>query len=330
MRSIVFCCATSAIFGTGIAPDFVLAKQRTARHEIRGAAWVNERELWTWGERLERWRLPQWAATTLGRFATSDGGCVVDLNGDGLMDVAAPTAQGLAWFRAPRWEREILDADARTFECLGVELLGRRGLLVIHLGAQVRFYERPGRAGERWPYREIYSFYTASYQGGLLVRDVDGDGRRDIVCGNYWIRSPEQFDLPWTLYAINTWSEQPLSAAARLAWIGKTLLWAESRMSPARVALFHPPADPRQLWEPAMLELSPRALAYPRGVDSWGESFFIVGESNGVASRLLTFTPRGEARVLERGHPVRHVLSTAAGFAAIGSRRVAFYRKAPR
>jgi len=333
MRSFLLLLLLAPIYGTGIAPDFVLARQRVPAAEVRGAALVSEREFWTWGERLERWTLPGLGRKTLGRFATKEGGCVADVDGDGRRDVVAQTAEGLAWFAAPRWERVIVDAEAETFECLGTELLGRRGLLVVHRGMQVRFYERPERLGGRWPYREIYSFYTTSHQGGLLLRDVDGDGRVDVLCGNYWIQSPAEFELPWRLYAINTWSEGERSAWAGLAWMGDVLLWAESRVAPARVGLFRRPADPRVLWEASLVELTPRAVAYPRGVGEWGGKFFVLGEDNGAASRLMTVTARGEVRVLERGVATRQVLVVtgglaAGGFVAMGPGRVAYYRKA--
>ena len=314
---------------TGIAPDFVLAKQRTAQG-VRGAALLNPNQFWTWGDRLERWTLPGLSRKTLARFTTQEGGCLADLNRDGQLDLIAPTAQGLTWFAAPRFQPVVIDADAQTLECLGAELFGRPGLFTIHRGMQVRFYQKPTNANQPWPYREIYSFYTASHQGGLLLHDVDADGYPDLLCGNYWIRSPTEFDLPWTLYAINTWSEQPRSASAGLALIGRTLLWAESRLSPARLALFRPPTDPRQIWQPSLLELTPRPLAFPRGVALWRDAFFVVGEDNGAASRLVTFTPRGEARIVGRGHAIQNILATPAGFIAIGPAQVAFYKKVPR
>ena len=46
------------------------------------------------------------------------------------------------------------------------------------------------RKASAWPYREIYSIYTPSQQTGLSMRDIDGDGRIDILCGNYWIQKP--------------------------------------------------------------------------------------------------------------------------------------------
>ena len=76
--------------------------------------------------------------------------------------------------------------------CLAVTFLGHKGVLVVNRGMQMRFYEYSD-----FHYREIYSFYSPSRQAGLLVADVDQDGRPDILCGNYWIRSPGQFGLPW-------------------------------------------------------------------------------------------------------------------------------------
>ena len=97
--------------------------------------------------------------------------------------------------------------------------------------------------------QEIYSFYTASRQGGLLIEDIDGDGRPDIVCGNYWIRSPERFDLPWRLFAINTRHETPDSATFRLAWLGRDLIAAQGHMSPGAVYRYTRGADPTQQWK---------------------------------------------------------------------------------
>ncbi|MBY0503103.1 MAG: VCBS repeat-containing protein [Bryobacteraceae bacterium] len=255
------------------AADWRLAATEAVQEPIRGAAVATDGHLYTWGGELRRWTLPQLQSQELARFDTAEGGCLLE------RDVVATTSAGLAIFRAPRYRAEIIDAGAVAWDCLPATLLGHRGILIVHRGMQVRFYER--KRG-RWSYQEIYSFYTASEQAGLLLRDIDHDGRPDLICGNYWIQSPARLDLPWRLFAINTLNEQPLSASARLAWAAGKLVWAESREANARLFRFTPPADPKLLWRAEALA---SGLAFPQGLALDGEEV-VVGENHGPASRL--------------------------------------------
>lgn len=143
-----------------------------------------------------------------------------------------------------------IDRHVVTKECHALTLFGKRGVAIIAYGMAVRFYEPGPRPSDPWTYFDIYTFYTASWQGGLLQVDVDRDGHPDLFCGNYWIRNPGARELPWRLYAINAFHEHPDSATAQLHWDARRgrLLWVESHRPAGRVVWFQPPADVHQLW----------------------------------------------------------------------------------
>jgi len=232
------------------------------------------------------------------------GGCFADWNSDGQQDLilneisrGEPEAAlgKMVALLAPDWRPETIDTGASFRDCLGTELLGRRGVLVTHRQMQLRFYERvtEGRLGieSRAPkYREIYSIYTSSAQSGLAQADIDGDGRLDLLHGNYWLRAPSRFELGWRLFALNTWFDTPRSAMVRIAVSrldGKlAVVEAESEASPARFAWFEAPADPRQLWTQHAIAIE-GGLHRPQVLVSEGHGTVLVGEDNGPGSRLL-------------------------------------------
>lgn len=204
----------------------------------------------TWGSSLKQWTLSPVASRTLRQGPFGEGGCVTDLDRDGGEEFVSVRGAGLGnllWMPLGAKTEEHIDDQIEMSDCIEAEFFGRRGLLMIHRGAQVRFYERT--APRKWRSRDIYSIYTPSYQRGLALADVNGDGRTDIFCGNYWISSPQTFEQSWRLFAIHTWFEEPDSAAVRIAVLSpRKIAVAQARMSPARFAVFEAPPDPRQQW----------------------------------------------------------------------------------
>ncbi|MBN8732678.1 MAG: hypothetical protein J0L64_19200 [Acidobacteria bacterium] len=260
------------------------------------------------------------------------GGCLADWDQDGRLDLIlnelpADRPDGstgsLVALLAPGWRRELIDTGAAFRDCLSVTLFGRHGLLVTHLQMQLRFYERsPAQTPH---YRELYSIYTPSAQSGLALADIDGDGRTDILHGNYWLRSPESFELGWRLFALNMWFEEPRSAMLRIVTTqvnGKLVaVEAESEASPARFAWFEMPADPRQQWMRHDIAI-PGGLHRPQvlaGTDTPG--VLVVGEDNGPGSRLLRVTlPAGagaSATVVEIGRSPGYLAAGAGGTAVV-------------
>ena len=160
----------------------------------------------------------------------------------------------LSMFRVPYTEGVVLESDTGFQDCLPWTMDGRRGVLIPHRHLQLRFY-REGASP-----KDLYSIYTPSKQGGLLARDIDLDGRDDLLWGNYWLERPRRKQAHWRLFAINTFFEKEDSALARLAWSGgEGLYWGAATGDP-RLALLRPAPDRKQLWTAEMLPDPPSGI----------------------------------------------------------------------
>jgi hypothetical protein len=295
-----------------------LGAERVAGAALEGGT------LFTWGDRLLAWDLPGTRPRVLAaKGGFGEAGCLMDVDGDGAPDLVVAEDGRLVWRQSPGWKRREIDREIDTPDLLPAAFHGRRGVLLIQKYTQVRFYEVPGDLSAGWPPRDVYSFYTPSHEAGLLLHDVDGDGVMDILSGNYWIKTPERFDLSWRLYAINTWNERPWSAAARLALAGEDLVVSEGEVEEhARLARFEKPADPRQLWRERRLD-GELNLHKPHGLVA-GDFGIAVGEDHGPESRLLLFREGGVERI-GGGAPIRHLFAWNGGLLAAGPDTISWW-----
>jgi len=241
--------------------------------------------LFTWGEDVYRIDLGSGKRERVAQGRFAEGGCKLDAGL--ILNAIDPPA--LIWLRLADRKRFVVDTGVDTRDAITARLLGAHGVLLIHKRQQVRFYSVPSPMQDRWPETELYTIYTPSTEGGLVIADVDGDGLPDLLCGNYWMKSPTAFELPWREFAIDTWNEEEGSAMLRLAWSEGVRVAAQRDMRPARVAWFERPADPKQLWSAHELA----SLQGVGGIQFINKDLFVLEKD--PPGRLLRFRRQGSS-----------------------------------
>lgn len=145
----------------------------------------------------------------------SEGVAVADVNRDGRKDIMA----GAYWFEAPSWKQHVLHNDTSDAPngysssflnfSLDVNNDGWIDLLRFAVpGGVCRWYENPKKSGNT-----IWKGHTILEKAGIespAFVDVDGDGRKDIICNDItsqqvvWLRAPLlKKDTSWQKFVIS-------------------------------------------------------------------------------------------------------------------------------
>ncbi len=160
---------------------------------------------------------PAFVKTVITRDFISEGVAAADLNKDGEQDIIA----GYYWFEAPTWKRHEL-LPGRIFEprkeysesflnlALDVNLDGWEDVVIIDYPGKAGFWlENPQNKSGHWLKHVLADEMGISNESPGFI-DIDGDGRLDILCGDYkkrqivWLQAPtEKGDLTWTRHPIS-------------------------------------------------------------------------------------------------------------------------------
>jgi hypothetical protein len=283
----------------------------------------------------------------------SNGGCALDVNGDGVDEIvvarAAPDGRDMEFL----WFEEVAGQRTWAEHSLGrlvstrfgvphdiVPFAARRpdgtevkGVAAVIERQQLVWYEMPADPRQPWKRHDIGTL-PAKNQSGLLVGDVAGRGRSDLLCGMFWAACPSDPTREgWTFHRFgdwdrNGWGGMTKHALADLNGDGQPeIIAAEAEIPAARLGIFQPSPDRTKPWTCRVLDdrlYCPHSLVVA-DLDADGRDEIVVGEMTcggwsfppNPRPRLLAYLNQGKetfpVKILSEGWGIHEMGWVAAG-----------------
>ena len=155
---------------------------------------------------------------------------------------------------------------------LGVVVIVNRKILYL--------YQIPEDVNQPWdqhPIADLSEYGAECAQSGLILGDIAGNGRQDLVCGNFWAECPANPATDsWKIHRYSNWDRRKTPIFPNIpAWVGDTrfggmnqlelgdmngdgqldIITTDAEIPDARVGVFcRNTKDPRNLWNVTIVD----------------------------------------------------------------------------
>ena len=206
------------------------------------------------GGGLVAYLAPDWERQIINdTLVVSTDGQVVDINNNGKNDIAVVLLDQLAWLSAPDWEIHSVDKiKVHDVEVADLDGDGQMDMVARNQGAFGRgdvLYIYQQKPLGVWTKQEIKIVDGE----GLLVRDMNGNGKPDIVINGYWFENTGDINN-WNLHQYTdtwTWPHAYLDIADMNNDGRLDILMAPAELHNQyyRISWFEAPKDPTAMWK---------------------------------------------------------------------------------
>jgi FG-GAP repeat len=245
------------------------------------------------GTRILEWPVQESAPATEvvpnrpGRY--SNGACAMDVNGDGMDEMIVARQQepsqgsDVLWFEEvpgqQLWKEHLVGHLAEweaPHDIMPLEMTVQggavRGVAVVSARRLLYWFRIPDDPTQAWGKHEIADLQQAGMVGaesGLVLGDLAGNGRPDVVCGDFWAECPaDPTAEAWKVRRYCDWDGHPIPGRDA-GWGGMAqldlgdmdgdgrleIVAAEAEIPEARLGVFsRDPEDAAGLWEVALVD----------------------------------------------------------------------------